>query len=53
MDNFRIVVRTMLSIEILVLTIGMLISGTSIQFIGLPNCWFIRDLLFNWSLPQK
>ncbi|NDR75550.1 ABC transporter permease [Lactobacillus sanfranciscensis] len=34
MDNFRIVVRTMLSIEILVLTIGMLISGTSIQFIG-------------------
>ncbi|NDR76649.1 ABC transporter permease [Lactobacillus sanfranciscensis] len=34
MYNFRIVVRTMLSIEILVLTIGMLISGTSIQFIG-------------------
>lgn len=33
MYNFRIVVRTMLSIEILVLTIGMLISGTSIQFI--------------------
>lgn len=33
MHNFRSVVRTMLLIEILVLTIGMLISGVSIQFI--------------------
>ncbi|WP_429971015.1 ABC transporter permease [Fructilactobacillus sp. Tb1] len=34
MDNFRRVVRTMLMFEILVLTIGMLISGAAIQFIG-------------------
>lgn len=35
MNSFRVVVRTMLLLEILVLTIGMLVSGVAISLIGL------------------